>query len=489
MINAGVLGVCTTHFIALNKDPVVVLDTLTTLTQLIRFVPCFVDMIVETEELSKLVESIPLILFDETKWKVLLDFFMVLCDTSAGVDWIRKNRILDTLQSFQTYKERDTELTLLIQNLKEAMHSSPMPELSVSHSQSLQNSQNSQSVQNSQNSQSSQNLQTLHSLQSSQNSQSSQHSQNLQSLQNSQNLQSLQNSQNSQTLKNLRGSEGSQSLMNSRSSEGSQGSENAEKRSESEKQRADVPLSWSEGSELVLDATKVNWSTQKSFLSFCLHCLLDDSMSHYIPAIFSVLEAILNHESRFSGDRSRAEWFEYVNERFDLSLLIPCMSYACYHHKQNEDTMTKFGVIASLMIHRFPPTAHSRLAFESSFHSMETLFLIVDLVSSYVTSLNLVNDFFSVLVVLSSSSSPEARLGDVEDLRGKLKSVGIVKMMDQVESNLSLHNPQSLQELPQVDRAGGVNHPLPLSQVVQKKFLLVGQNLGLSSRRGGRGGA
>ena len=80
------------------------LDTLTTLTQLIRFVPCFVDMIVETEELSKLVESIPLILFDETKWKVLLDFFMVLCDTSAGVDWIRKNRIYryfgDTLPVF-----------------------------------------------------------------------------------------------------------------------------------------------------------------------------------------------------------------------------------------------------------------------------------------------------------------------------------------------------------------------------------------------------
>lgn len=71
----------------------------------------------------------------------------------------------------------------------------------------------------------------------------------------------------------------------------------------------------------------------------------------------------------------------------------------------------------------------------------------------------------------------------VEDLRGKLKSVGIVKMMDQVESNLSLHNPQSLQELPQVERGEGANHPLPLSQVVQKKFLLVGQNLGLSSGR------
>lgn len=36
---------------------------------------------------------------------------------------------------------------------------------------------------------------------------------------------------------------------------------------------------------------------------------------------------------------------------------------------------------------------------------METLFVIVDSVSSYVTSLNLVNEFFSVLVVLSSSSS------------------------------------------------------------------------------------
>ena len=71
----------------------------------------------------------------------------------------------------------------------------------------------------------------------------------------------------------------------------------------------------------------------------------------------------------------------------------------------------------------------------------------------------------------------------LEDLRGKLKSVGIVKMMDQVESNLSLHNPQSLQELPQVERGEGATHPLPLSQVVQKKFLLVGQNLGLSSRR------
>lgn len=63
-----------------------------------------------------------------------------------------------------------------------------------------------------------------------------------------------------------------------------------------------------------------------------------------------------------------------------------------------------------------------------------------------------------------------------------MKSVGIVKMMDQVESNLSLHNPQSLKELPQVSKAGEVNRPLPLSQVVQKKFLLVGQNLELSSR-------
>ena len=48
------------------------------------------------------------------------------------------------------------------------------------------------------------------------------------------------------------------------------------------------------------------------------------------------------------------------------------------------------------------------VAFESSFHSMETLFVIVDSVSSHVTSLNLVNDFLSVLCVLSSSSRFES---------------------------------------------------------------------------------
>ena len=33
-------------------------------------------------------------------------------------------------------------------------------------------------------------------------------------------------------------------------------------------------------------------------------------------------------------------------------MLIPCMSYACYHHKQDETTVMKFGVIASVMINR-----------------------------------------------------------------------------------------------------------------------------------------
>ena len=252
MINAGVLRVCAAHFLTLSRDPTVVLDTLTTLTRLIHFVPCFIDMIVETEELSNLVESLPLILFDEEKGKVLLDFLMALLDAPSGVGWIRKNRILDTLQSFQNYKECDSKLAHLIQVLIEAMNAAPFLDASVSKSQS-------------------QSSHSLQSLQNSQNMQSLQNSQNMQSLQNSQNMQSLQTSQTSQTSQNSQ---------------------------TSSRQSVSVPLSWSDRSELQLDAEKVSWSTQTSFLSFCLHCLLDDSMSHYIPAIFSVLEDILINESR-----------------------------------------------------------------------------------------------------------------------------------------------------------------------------------------------
>ena len=170
MINAGVLRVCATHFIMLSRDPTVVLDTLTTLTQLIHFVPCFIDMIVETEELSNLVESLPLILFDEEKGKVLLDFLMALLDAPSGVEWIRKNRILDTLQSFQNYKECDSKLAHLIQVLVEAMNAAPSLDSSASklqtqsQFQSQFQSQSSHSLQSLQNSQSMPSLQNLQNL-------------------------------------------------------------------------------------------------------------------------------------------------------------------------------------------------------------------------------------------------------------------------------------------------------------------------------------
>ena len=226
MISAGVLGVCATHFIALNKDPVVVLDTLTTLTQIIHYVPCFVDMIVETEEISKLVESIPLILFDEGKWKVLMNFFVALRGTPSGVEWILRNRILDTLHSFQFYKEQDTGLASLIQML-ETNDNSVLSDISASLMQSSRSQESAQQQQQQTQQQQQQPLQG--------------------------------------------------------------------------KQKLNVPLSWSEGSQLVLDASQVNWSAQESFISFCAHCLVDESMSHYIAPIISVLEEILNNERRTRG--------------------------------------------------------------------------------------------------------------------------------------------------------------------------------------------
>ena len=57
-----------------------------------------------------------------------------------------------------------------------------------------------------------------------------------------------------------------------------------------------IPLTWSESPRLVLDSEKVCWEEQSSFLAFCLHCLLSESMSIYIPAAIHAMMLMMNNE-------------------------------------------------------------------------------------------------------------------------------------------------------------------------------------------------
>ena len=58
-----------------------------------------------------------------------------------------------------------------------------------------------------------------------------------------------------------------------------------------------IPLTWSESPRLVLDSERVCWEKQDSFLAFCLHCLLSESMSIYIPAAIHAIMLMVDNES------------------------------------------------------------------------------------------------------------------------------------------------------------------------------------------------